>query len=44
MNRKWTTILRAVLTVLVVFAGAVAVPILWRSFFYLHIQPLDLTE
>jgi len=35
-------IVQAVLIALVILAGAIAVPILFRPFFYLHIGPLDL--
>ena len=42
MQKKWLGIARAVLIALVILSGAIALPILCRPFFYLHIKPLDL--
>lgn len=42
MKIKLLAIARAILIVLAVLTGAIAVPILFCSFFYLHIKPLDL--
>lgn len=44
MRGKWIAVLRSVLIGLTVLTGAIAVPVLWRSFFYLHIEPLKLAE
>lgn len=44
MKGKWIAVLRSVLIGLTVLAGAIALPVLWRSFFYLHIEPLNLTD
>ena len=38
------TVLRAVVTELLVLSGSIAVPILCRLFYYLHIGPLALVE
>lgn len=38
------TVLRAVVTALLVLSGSIAVPILCRFFYYLHISPLGLVE
>lgn len=42
VKEKYMGIAQAVLIALVILAGAIAVPILFRPFFYLHIKPLDL--
>ena len=42
MKKTLMGIVRAVLIALVILTGAIAVPILFRPFFYLHIGPLDL--
>lgn len=44
MKRKCLAVIQAVLVALVILSGAIAVPILCRFFFYLHIEPLDLTD
>lgn len=44
MKEKALAAAEAVLLALVVLAGAIAVPVLCRSFFYLHIGPLGLAE
>ncbi len=44
MKGKLLGITQAVLLALVILAGSIAVPILFRPFFYWHIQPLDLTS
>lgn len=44
MKRKLMGIAEAVLLALVVLAGAIAVPVLCRPFFYLHIGPLGLVD
>ena len=44
MKNKILGIARAVLIALVILTGAIAVPILFRPFFYLHIGPFDLSE
>ena len=41
---KILTLLWAVLAALVLLTGAIAAPILCRSFYYVHIDALDLTE
>ena len=41
---KILTLLWAVLAALVLLTGAIAAPILCRSFYYAHIDALDLTE
>lgn len=42
MKGKLLGITQAVLLALVILAGSIAVPVLFRPFFYWHIQPLDL--
>lgn len=42
MKRKLLGIVTAVLIALVVLSGAIALPVLFRPFFWWHIQPLDL--
>lgn len=42
MKTKLLAIARAILIALVILTGAIAVPILFRPFFYWHIKPLDL--
>lgn len=44
MKKYLLGIAQAVLIALVVLTGAIAVPVLFRPFFYLHIGPLDLPE
>lgn len=44
MKRKILAIAEAVLIALVILAGAIAVPVLFRPFFYLHIGPFGLTD
>jgi len=44
MKRKLLGIAEAVLIALVILAGAIAVPVLFRPFFYWHIAPLELAE
>ena len=44
MKGKLLGIAQAVLLALVVLAGSIAVPVLFRPFFYWHIQPLDLVD
>ena len=44
MRGKWIAVLRSVLIGLTVLTGAIAGPVLWRSFFYLHIEPMHLTD
>ena len=44
MKQKLTAIAEAVLIALVILAGAIAVPILCRPFFYLHIKLLGLAD
>ena len=44
MKRKLLAIAEAVLIALMILSGAIAVPILFRPFFYLHIGPLGLTD
>ena len=41
---KILTLLWAVLAAVVVLTGAIAAPILCRSFYYAHIDALDITE
>lgn len=43
MKQKLLSILEAVLIALAVLAGAIALPVLCRPFFHLHIAPLALT-
>lgn len=42
MKEKLIGIAQAVLVALVILSGAIAVPVLCRPFFYLHIKPLNL--
>ena len=42
MLTKFLTVFRAVITALVVLTGSIAVPLLVRPFFYLHIKPMQL--
>ena len=42
MKEKLISVAQAVLVALVILSGAIAVPILCRPFFYLHIKPLSL--
>lgn len=42
MREKLLGMLQAILTALVILAGAIALPILFRPFFYWHITPLDI--
>lgn len=44
MKEKWLAVLKAVLIALVIVAGAIALPVLLRPFFYVHIEPLKLQE
>lgn len=44
MEEKHIGVLRAVLIGLLVVSGAIAVPVLCRPFYYLHIAPLELTD
>lgn len=44
MRDTFLGIVRAALIALVMLTGAIAVPILFRPFFYLHIKPLDLAN
>ncbi len=44
MKQKLLAVAEAVLIALVILTGAIAVPILLRPFFYLHIEPLSLTD
>lgn len=44
MPRKLLCIIRAFLIALIILTGAIALPILCRPFFYLHIAPLRLPE
>lgn len=44
MKGKILAIAEAVLIALVILAGAIAVPVLLRPFFYLHIGPFGLTD
>lgn len=44
MIQKITSIFHAFLIALIILSGAIALPILFRPFFYLHIAPLRLTE
>lgn len=44
MAAKLLSILRSVATALVVLTGSIAVPLLVRPFFYLHIKPLQLEQ
>lgn len=42
MKEKLLGIAQAVLTALVIVSGAIALPILFRPFYYWHIKPLHL--
>ncbi len=42
MKRKFLAAAQAVLLALVILAGSIAVPVLCRPFYYLHIEPLKL--
>lgn len=44
MRRKLLGITQAILIGLVIVSGAIAIPILFRPFFYWHITPFGLTE
>ena len=44
MKHKLLALAQAILIALVILAGAIALPILCRPFFYLHIGPYHLTE
>lgn len=44
MKEKFFSIAQAVLTALVILSGAIALPILFRPFFYWHIKPLNLCQ
>ena len=44
MKRSVLCILQALLIAVVILSGAIALPILFRPFFYWHIAPLNLTE
>lgn len=44
MKEKFIGIAQAMLIALVILAGTIAVPILCRPIFYLHITPFDLTD
>ena len=44
MKRKLLAVAEAVLIALIILAGAIAVPILCRPFYYLHIGPMGLAE
>ena len=44
MKTKLLGVTQALLLALVILTGAIAVPILFRPFFYWHIEPLDLPE
>lgn len=44
MKQKIFGIVQAVLIALIVLSGAIALPVLFRPFFYWHIGPLRLTE
>lgn len=44
MKEKLLGIAQAVLTALVIVSGAIALPILFRPFYYWHIKPLHLTD
>ena len=41
---KLLSVLTAILTALAVVAGSIAVPILWRPFYYAHIDAMNLAE
>ena len=42
MKAKFLSIVKSVLTALCVLTGSIAVPLLWRPFYHLHIGPLQL--
>jgi integral membrane protein (TIGR01906 family) len=44
MKHKLLAVAQAIVIALVILAGAIALPILCRFFFYLHIEPYGLTE
>ena len=44
MKQKLLAVAQAVLTALTVLSGAIALPILFRPFFYWHIEPMGLTK
>ena len=44
MKGKLLGITQAILLALIVLAGSIALPILFRPFFYWHIQPMDLVS
>lgn len=44
MKEKLLGIAQAVLTAFVIVSGAIALPILFRPFYYWHIKPLHLTD
>lgn len=44
MREKLWGVIQAVLTALVIVSGAIALPILFRPFFYWHMAPLDLWQ
>lgn len=44
MKQKLLAVAQAVLTALTVLSGAIALPILFRPFFYWHIEPMELTK
>ena len=44
MKEKLLGVVQAVLTAFVIVSGAIALPILFRPFFYWHIKPMNLTD
>lgn len=40
----WVTLARSVLTAILILTAAIAVPILWRGFYYAHIDALALAD
>ena len=44
MKGKLLVIAQAVLLALVILSGAIALPVLFRPFFYLHIEPMGLAQ
>lgn len=44
MKRRLLAVVQAVLIALVILSGAIALPILFRPFFYWHIKPLPLAQ
>lgn len=44
MKRKLLAVAEAIVIALVILAGAIAVPVLCRPFYYLHIGPMELAE